>query len=73
MTRFKARKHSAAAGALIARAATTTESPDHIEAVEAAEKAKEREARVAQKHIEHLADNGMDGPRPCMHNGGKRM
>ncbi|KAG1660125.1 hypothetical protein FOA52_003785 [Chlamydomonas sp. UWO 241] len=46
---------------------------DHIAAVEAAEKAKERQARATQKHIEYLADNGMDGPRPCMYNGGKRM
>lgn len=36
-------------------------------------RAKDLAQQKKQAHIEYLAMNGMDGPRPCLYQGGKRI
>lgn len=45
---------------------------ERIADIESKERAKDKEAMARQAHVEWLANNGLDGPRPCMYNGGKR-
>lgn len=73
MGRALLKKRAAAAQAQGGSIQDDFEIEGRLEQVIRQARAKEKELEKRQKHVEYLAWHGMDGPRPCLFQGGRAL